>query len=114
MSDLFLAVLFTILAQTITWFQVNSQFIWQFWIDKPILSAVALGLPSSLTFWYAAHYSYAYFGNLWSTRFVVFGLSYITFPIMTYLIANESMFEPKTLVCIALSIMIMLIQLYWR
>ena len=107
-------VLLTILGQVLVWFQSNSQLFWDFWKDRFILSALIYGIPSSITFWYATTLAYKHFGNLWSVRFLVFGLSYITFPIMTYVFAGESWLTPKTMVCTLLSFVIIAIQFYWK
>jgi hypothetical protein len=43
-----------------------------------------------------------------------FGVSYLTFPILTYLILKESMFTPKTMACVFLSFCIIGIQIFWK
>ena len=114
MISLILAILLTLAGHILTWFQSNSQFTWKFWEGKPLLAAVAFGLPSSIVFWYAANYSYKYFGALWNTRFLMFGLSYVTFPLMTYMFAGEPVFTAKNLVCTVLSFTILFIQIFWK
>jgi hypothetical protein len=114
MSNIILAILLTIAAQAFAWLQSNSQFIWEYWKDKPFVSSVVYGIPSSILFWYATNYSYKHFGALWNTRFLVFGLSYVTFPLMTYMLAGESVFTAKTLTCIGLSFFILFLQFYWK
>jgi len=114
MINLLIAIGLTLAGHTLTWFQSNSQFTWKFWIGKPLLAAVVFGLPSSIVFWYAANYSYRYFGALWNTRFLMFGLSYVTFPLMTYMFAGEDAFTAKNITCTALSFLILLLQIYWK
>jgi hypothetical protein len=36
------------------------------------------------------------------------------FPILTWWLLKESMFTPKTMVCIALSFLIVCIQVFWK
>jgi hypothetical protein len=43
-----------------------------------------------------------------------FGVSYFTFPFLTWWLLNESMFTTKTMLCVALSFIIVAIQLFWR
>lgn len=114
MINLLLAIIFGLLGHMLSWFQSNSQFTWKFWEGKPLLAAVVFGLPSSLVFWYSINNSYKYFGGLWNTRFLMFGLSYVTFPLMTYMFAGESMLTAKNLVCITLSLAILFIQIFWK
>ncbi len=52
--------------------------------------------------------------ELWGPRLLIFGMSYLTFPLLTWYYMNESMFTPKTLVCVILSFAIVAIQLLWR
>lgn len=101
----------TTLAQVLTWFQMNSQFVWSWWKDKPLLSVLLFAIPSGLLFWYGSRFLYETFGSVWSSRFVAFGASYITFPLLTAFFLHESVFNIKTLVCILLSFVIMWIQM---
>lgn len=114
MTNTILFVLLAMTAQVFVWFQSNSQLFWDFWKDRYLLSALVYGIPSSILFWYTTTLAYKHFGNLWSVRFLMFGLSYVTFPIMTYTFAGESMLTPKTIVCTLLSFVIIAIQFYWK
>jgi hypothetical protein len=114
MINIILIIVLAMAAQIFVWFQSNSQLFWEFWKDRFILSAFLYGIPSSIFFWFTTTLAYKEFGSLWSVRFLTFGLSYITFPIMTYLFAGESMLTPKTIVCTLLSFVIIGIQLFWK
>ena len=50
----------------------------------------------------------------WAARMLGFGMSYLTFPFLTWWLLNESMFTTKTMLCVFLSIMIVGIQLFWK
>ena len=100
--------------QTLVWFQANSQLVWGWWKDKPIFAAVVFSLPIALSFWYGTRYIYESTGELWTSRYVAFGVSYISFPLLTHYFLNESMFTPKTLVCTGLAILIVCIQFFWK
>ena len=100
--------------QTCVWFASNSQVVWHWWSDKPLLAAILFGIPASLFFWHGTKYGFAAMDGLWGPRFLGFGMSYLTFPILTWWLAHESMFTVKTMVCIALSCAIMAIQIFWR
>ena len=49
---------------------------------------------------------------LWTSRFVAFSLSYLTFPLMTWWYLGESMFTTKTLVCSILAFLIITTQIF--
>ena len=110
-----LAVAFGIftLAHISAWFQMNSQFLWAWWKDKPIAAVVLFGIPTGLLFWLAWRMSYSCLESIWSARFIGFGASYLIFPVLTWLLLGETMFTTKTMLCVFLSFLIILIQIYY-
>ena len=113
-SKLLLACVLFAIGQTMGWFQLNSQFVWDWWKDKPILATVLFSIPTGICFWYGVKIAYEEMGQVWGPRFLIFSMSYFTFPILTWWLLNESMFTAKTLVCVGLAFAIALIQLLWR
>ena len=103
-----------VLGHIFAWFQLNSQFIWDWWQDRPMTAVLIFAVPVGLSFWFATHNMYEAMNELWGPRLVAFGASYLVFPILTWYFANESMFTPKTLTCIFLSFLIVTIQLFWK
>jgi hypothetical protein len=111
---LYACTLFAI-GQTLAWFQINSQFAWEWWKEKPILAVILFGIPAGLCFFYGVKVAYQEMGNqVWGPRFLIFSMSYLTFPILTWYFLHESMFTSKTMICIALSFMIVGVQLFWK
>ena len=108
--NIFLTLLFMILGHLAAWFAYNGQYAWESWKQNPLLTAVVLGPLITTMFWWSSYYGYAATGSAWSVRFIGFATSYFVFPIMTYIIISESFMAPKTLICIALSLIIILIQ----
>ena len=35
-------------AQTVAWYQLNSQFVWEYWKDKAILSSLMFGMEQNI------------------------------------------------------------------
>lgn len=105
------ALFFTI--QLIVWFQVNGQFVWK-WFDKnPILLSL-IGVPISYMFILATKMSVEGFGGiLWPQRLLVFALGIISFTFCTYWFLGESL-TIKTYVSLALALILVLIQLFWK
>lgn len=99
--------------QIASWFAFNSQLVWEWWDNKPILSCVVFGLPSSVMFWYGTKIAYSTMDELWGPRFLSFGISYMVFPFLTWWLLKESMLEAKTMICIFLSMLIVGIQIFW-
>lgn len=107
-------ILLIILSQTLTWFQSNSQFAWQSWANKPLLSVLIFGLPASYLFWYVAKFGMESLHSAWDLRFLIFGVSYITFPILTSYFMHEELFTKKNIVCFLLSLTMIAVQYFWR
>ena len=113
-QKIILGISLFIVAQILSWFATNSQLVWKWWEDKPIFSACVFAIPIGLAFWYGTRFIYGATEQLWTARFLGFGASYLTFPILTYFLLNESMFTAKTIICTMLAIIIMCIQLFWE
>ena len=114
-SGLGWACFFFALGQVMAWFQNNSQFVWEWWADKPLLTVALFSVPTGLCFWYGVKLAYEAMGGVvWGPRFMVFAISYFTFPLLTWVFLRESMFTPKTMVCVFLSFLIIAVQLFWK
>ena len=117
MKDIKLVVIGCLLffiGHLLSWFQNNSQFVWDWWKARPILAVLVYGLPTGLCFLYGVKLAYAEMGQVWGPRFLIFSMSYLTFPILTWYFLNESMFTTKTMICVFLSMLIVSVQLFWR
>ena len=113
-SKLLLACILFATGQMLVWFHVNSQFVWEWWQNKPLAALLMFSLPAGLCCWFGMRLAYGEMGEVWGPRFLVFALSYLTFPILTWYFLNESMFTPKTMTCVTLAFIIALIQFFWR
>ena len=98
----------------LAWFQFNSQFVWDWWKDKPVLPNLIFAIPMGLCFWYAIKYIVEDTGLLWTSKLIGFGVSNVIFAILTYILLKESILTAKTITCLLLSIVIISIQLFWK
>tara|TARA_R100000008_G_C3586713_1_gene173019 strand:- start:5063 stop:5404 length:342 start_codon:yes stop_codon:yes gene_type:complete len=112
--ELIIGILFFIIGNVFAWFQFNSQFVWDWWRDKPFVSVAIFAMPMSLCFWHAVKNIVDSTGLLWSSRLIGFGVSTFVFAVLTYFIAKESIFTFKTLSSIFLACLIIFIQIYWK
>ena len=107
-------ILLFVIGNIIAWFQFNSQFVWEYWKAKPLLSNLIFSVPMGLCFWYAIKYIVEDAGALWPSKLIGFGVSNVVFAVLTWLILKESILTAKTISCLALGMMIILIQIYWK
>ena len=113
-SKMLMAMTLFAVGQTLAWFQINSQFVWEWWRSHPIFAVVLYGIPTGLCFLYGVKFAYEEMGQIWGPRFLIFSMSYLTFPLLTWYFLGESMFTTKTMICVGLSFMIVGVQLFWK
>ena len=102
--------------QIMIWFAANTQFMDEKYAKHSFLICLLLSIPISCCAYYATRYMYRGLADesLWSVRLIIFGISTCTFAIMTSLIMQETLFTPKTMVCLLLSVVIVWIQVAWQ
>ena len=108
-KDLLIVIAMLTFAHIVIWFQVNAQVVWD-WYKNHVLFLCLLGVPISYIFFKATAMGYEATESLWTIRFLAFGTSMITFPIMTYILTGEGI-GIKTGIAIVLSIIIVILQL---
>lgn len=99
-----------IIGHALIWYCHNSQFVWDWWKGKWLLSTVVVGTPASVAFWYGTKMMMEEVDSLWTMRFTAFALSYVTFPLLTWFHLGENPFTVKTAICTLLAIVILLVQ----
>lgn len=114
-SKLLIACALFAIGQSLAWFQINSQFVWEWWRQKPVLAVILYGIPTGLCFLYGVRIAYEEMGQqVWGPRFLIFAMSYLTFPLLTWHFLGESMFTMRTMICVFLSFLIVAVQLFWK
>ena len=113
-SNIFIGVCLFICGHVLAWYTHNLQFVYDFWKTRPILSNIIFGLPCGFAYWYGTNFFMQATNELWTSRFIAFSLSYLTFPIMTWYYLGETMFTAKTLMCTFLAFMIIFVQFIYR
>ena len=102
-----------LLLHVCVWFSTNLQLVSEAAASKSLLVAVCLAVPTTLLAYFGTKYGYQALGeSAWGVRFFAFSVSYLIFPFLTYWFLGESMFTLKTMLCIALSFLIIAIQVY--
>ena len=111
--NLFKGFIFGLLAQIVTFLQLQGQIKYE-WFKNNTLLVACMGIPISLLFMYSVkHFVAAYDGAIWPSRLIGFGIGVTVFTIMSHYMFNEPL-TPKTLTCLSLGVVIILIQIFWK
>ena len=94
------------------WFGTNWQLVNGISLKSALLISVCLSIPISLFSFWGTRIAYSATESAWSIRLLSFGVSYLTFPFLTWVFLHESPFNLKTMICIILSLLIILVQLF--
>ena len=106
-------ILFGFAAQILTFLQLQGQMKYDWFKNHPILMAF-IGVPISYLFMISVkNMVNAYDGQMWPSRLIGFGIGVIVFTIMSYWLFKEPL-TPKTLTCLGLGVIIILIQILWK
>ena len=101
------------IAHMITFFQLNGQFMWKWFRENEWALAIA-GIPISFLYIWGTKYTVQGFdGMMWPTRFVGFGIGMIIYALFVSHFFNEGM-GPKTIISLALAILLVPIQVLWK
>jgi len=108
-----IGVLLFFIAQLVTWFQLNGQFIWKWCKDNEWALAI-IGIPLSFAYIGATKYSVEAFGGLlWPVRFIGFGVGIIVYTILVSYFFNEGI-STKTFISLLLCFILISIQVFWK
>jgi len=101
------------MANSLAWFQVNLQFISEWWYNRPLFTIISLSLPTTFFFYYGWRYLVEFYNQeVWTARVVSFSISILLFWIFSSIFKLQPI-NLKTGICIMLSFAIILVQSYW-
>ena len=105
--------IFGLLAQIVTFLQLQGQMKIEWFKNNTILVAL-MGVPISLLYMYSVkNFVEAYDGQIWPSRLIGFGIGVVVFTAMSHYMFKEPL-TPKTLTCLGLGVCIILIQILWK
>lgn len=111
--DLLKGFIYGLIAQVITFMQLQGQMKYSI-LKNNTWFVVLLGLPISYLFMISVRYFVAaYDGQIWPSRLIGFGIGVIVFGLMSHWLFKEP-FTLKTLICLGLGSLIVLIQILWK
>lgn len=107
--NLIIGILLGVLGQALIFFQIHGSIKYQFLQDHRIW-VILMGLPISWIFMESAKNLVMWSdGMFWPSRIIGFGIGIVVFSALSYFLFGEAI-TVKTAVCIALAIIIIMIQ----
>jgi len=113
----FLSIAFVLIvyliSQAFTFYQLQGH-LWNKWIKENPFWMSVLGLPIGYVVILASREMVELWGGqTWPNRIIGFSLGVIVFSLMSWYILKEPL-TTKTIVCLSLCFIILLIQLFWK
>ena len=114
-KELLIGAGFFLIAQSLSWYQTNGQFISTWMKEHPVLTSALSGIPVGLGYIYGTSYIVSAFGgeSLWASRLLGFATGVFTFSILTYIHVKEGI-TLKTGVILGLASLIVILQVFWK
>ena len=110
---LLIGMLLMLLAQILTFYQLQGQLKYQ-WFKDNYWVIVLMGIPISMMYMESVRQIITHYGGLlWPSRLIGFGIGVVVFAILSQLLFGENL-TTKTIVCLILSGVIILIQIFWK
>jgi len=110
---LLIGMLLMLLAQILTFYQLQGQLKYQ-WFKDNYWVIVLMGIPISMMYMESVRQIITHYGGLlWPSRLIGFGIGVVVFAIPSQLLFGENL-TTKTMVCLILSGVIILIQIFWK
>jgi len=106
-------IIIGLIIQAITFLQLQGPIKWPM-LNKYYWALALMGVPVSMIWmYYAKMMSEAFGGQIWPQRLIGFGLGAIVFALGSWYIFKEPL-TTKTIVCLVLALIIVLIQIIWK
>jgi hypothetical protein len=113
MKNFIFGVILSIIGQVLAFFQLQGHIKYP-WLKNNLWFPILLGIPISMIFMLSINNLIkAYDGALWPSRIIGFSVGTIMYWIMSKLLFDERI-SIKTGVCLGLSVIIILVQVFWE
>lgn len=111
-KSLLTGLIMGLVGHAMSWFCFNSQMVWSFWKEKPLLSVIVFGIPSNIIFWFATKILRDGSVNLWHIRWTLFAMSFPPAFFLTKVLLNEEFLTTKNIITLFLASCIVFVQLF--
>lgn len=111
--DLLLGMFYGLLAQILTFLQLQGNIKYH-WFEKYPIALLSVAVPISYLFIKSVEHMVVYYnGQIWPSRLIGFAIGIIVFGLMSYFIFKEPL-TLKTIICLILGGCILGIQILWK
>lgn len=111
--NFFLGVILAIIGQVMIFFQMQGQIKFS-WLKENTWFCILMGIPISYVFMKSINFLIKFYdGSLWPSRMIGFAIGTMVYGFMAWYLFNEKI-SFKTGVCLMLSLLIILIQVFWK
>ncbi len=101
------------LAQAGAWFQQFAQVRWAWFRNNQWFNILVVGTAVSFLFINGAKVGYTAWESVWKIRLIQFVVGAFVVAILSWITLGEGL-SLKTLVCLSLAFLIILIQIFWK
>lgn len=113
-KSIWIGLCYCVVGQVMVWIQTNSQFVWPWTLRYKWPLAILGGTIISYLFMTGATYIVnGSSGHIWPARLIPAATGTLIFTAMTWIFMRQGI-DAKTGICIALSLIILIIQIYWK
>lgn len=113
MNRLLLGFLYGLIAQILTFLQLQGNIKWNWYERYPII-LLSVSIPIAWLYIKSVEYFVESFnGEIWPSRLIGFSIGVVVFALMSFFLFNESI-STKTFVCLILACGILGIQIFWK
>jgi len=110
---LLIGTLLMLFAQILTFYQLQGQLKYE-WFKNHYWVVVLMGIPISIMYMESVRQIITHYGGLlWPSRIIGFGVGVVVFAFLSQLLFGETL-TTKTTICLILSAVIILIQIFWK
>lgn len=113
MRNLIYGILYGVIAQIITFLQLQGSIKYGWFTKYPIMTLL-ISIPLSYCYIKSVEHLVRYSGGeIWPSRLIGFAIGIIIFTFLSYIMFKEDI-TLKTLICLFLSMGILSVQIFWK
>jgi len=112
-NKLIISLLLVTIGQILAYFQLQGQFM-SSWLKNNPLVVSLMGFPISyILIKFTEYCAESFNGQVWPGRLIGFSVGAVVFALLSHFIMKEEL-SIKTMICLGLASVILIIQIFWK